>query len=175
MAAAAAKSRVARESLAVAYGALESPAHRWRAPVRQTLKSHRNGQRWSLSAGCLELPRAVSGCLAPAATFFHRPGDYGCFLCPCPWGDEQRAPRRPETERGVWRLIATDEWIDVTPVPLACQEPLLVSALLSPCCARPRCLCCRQPLWTVADAGPLRASWSSQRSADILHPRVPTT
>jgi hypothetical protein len=28
------------------------------------------------SAGCLERPRAVSGCLAPAATFFHRPGDW---------------------------------------------------------------------------------------------------
>lgn len=30
----------------------------------------------SFSAGCLEWPRAVSGCLAPAATFFHRPGDW---------------------------------------------------------------------------------------------------
>jgi hypothetical protein len=57
----------------------ESPARRWCAPVRQTLKSHRNGQRWSLHAGCLELPCAFSGCFVPAATFFHRPGDYGCF------------------------------------------------------------------------------------------------
>lgn len=30
----------------------------------------------SFDAGCLEWPRAVSGCLAPAATFFHRPGDW---------------------------------------------------------------------------------------------------
>jgi hypothetical protein len=30
----------------------------------------------SFSAGCLEWPRAVSGCLAPTATFFHRPGDW---------------------------------------------------------------------------------------------------
>ena len=30
----------------------------------------------SFSAGCLEWPRAVSGCLAPAATFFHRPSDW---------------------------------------------------------------------------------------------------
>jgi hypothetical protein len=30
----------------------------------------------SFSAGCLEWPRAVSGCLAPAATFFHPPGDW---------------------------------------------------------------------------------------------------
>ncbi len=30
----------------------------------------------SFGAGCLEWPRAVSGCLAPAATFFHRPGEW---------------------------------------------------------------------------------------------------
>ena len=30
----------------------------------------------SFSAGCLEWPRAVSGCLAPAATPPHRPGDW---------------------------------------------------------------------------------------------------
>jgi hypothetical protein len=56
----------------------ESPAHPWRAPVRQTLKSHRSGQRWSLVAGCPELPRAVSGYLVPATTFFHVPV-IGCF------------------------------------------------------------------------------------------------
>ena len=42
------------------------------------LKSHRSGQRWSFVAGCPELPRAVSGCLVPAATFFHVPVN-GCF------------------------------------------------------------------------------------------------
>jgi hypothetical protein len=56
----------------------ESPAHPWRAPVRPTLKSHRSGQRWSLVAGCPELPRAVSGCFVPAATFIHVPV-IGCF------------------------------------------------------------------------------------------------
>lgn len=55
-----------------------SPAHPWRAPVRRTLKSHRSGQRWSLVAGCPELPRAVSDCFVPAATFIHVPV-IGCF------------------------------------------------------------------------------------------------
>jgi hypothetical protein len=55
-----------------------SPAHPWRAPVWRTLKSHRSGQRWSLVAGCPELPRAVSGCFVPAATFIHVPV-IGCF------------------------------------------------------------------------------------------------
>src|SRR5918994_5268735 len=55
-----------------------SPAHPWRAPVWRTLKSHHSDQRWSLVAGCPELPRAVSGCLVPAATFFHVPV-IGCF------------------------------------------------------------------------------------------------
>ena len=52
-----------------------SPAHPWRAPVRRTLKSHRSRQRWSLVAGGPELPRAVSGCFVPAATFIPRLGD----------------------------------------------------------------------------------------------------
>ena len=51
----------------------ESPTHRWCAPVRRTLRSHRSGQRWSFVAGSPELRRAVSGCLVPAATFFHVP------------------------------------------------------------------------------------------------------
>jgi hypothetical protein len=55
-----------------------SPAHPWRPPVRRTLKSHRSGQRWSRVAGCPELPRAVSGCFVPAATFIHVPV-IGCF------------------------------------------------------------------------------------------------
>jgi hypothetical protein len=54
------------------------PAHPWCAPVRRTLKSNRSGQRWSLVAGCPELPRAVSGCFVPAATFIHVPV-IGCF------------------------------------------------------------------------------------------------
>jgi hypothetical protein len=36
------------------------------------------GRRWSLVAGCPELPRAVSGCFVPAATFIHVPV-IGCF------------------------------------------------------------------------------------------------
>ena len=35
-------------------------------------------QRWSQVAGCPELPRAVSGCFVPAATFIHVPV-IGCF------------------------------------------------------------------------------------------------
>jgi hypothetical protein len=51
----------------------ESPAHPWCASVRRILRSHRSGQCWSLVAGCPELPRAVSGCFVPAATFVHVP------------------------------------------------------------------------------------------------------
>lgn len=106
---AAAKPRLPRKSLAVAFSALESPAHRWCAPVQWTLRTHCNGQRWSLHAGCLELPRAFSGCLVPAATFFRRPGDYGCF----PLGPVGREREANSTwawdRRGGWRLIATDD------------------------------------------------------------------
>jgi hypothetical protein len=57
----------------------------------------------------------------PAATFFHRPGDTGAS-CWCSESNEREAnPRWSETERGMWRLIATDEWIDVTLVVDACQ------------------------------------------------------
>ena len=35
-----------------------------------------------------------------------------------------------ETERGGWRLIATDECIDVTPVVGACQVAMLVAMLV---------------------------------------------
>jgi hypothetical protein len=83
----------------------ESPAHPWRAPVRRTLKSHRCGRRWSLVAGCPELPRAVSGCLVPAATF-HVPV-IGCFPPVLLERRAKRAPRRPKVVRGEWRLIAT--------------------------------------------------------------------
>jgi hypothetical protein len=41
-------------------------------------------------AGCLEWPRAVSGCLPPAATFFHRPGDFSAS-CSCSESDEREA------------------------------------------------------------------------------------
>ena len=74
---AATNSRMSRNPFAEALTS-ESPAHPWRAPVRRTLRSHRSGQRWSLVAGCPELPRAVSGCVVPAATFFHVPV-IGCF------------------------------------------------------------------------------------------------
>jgi hypothetical protein len=73
-------------SRAVAFGALESPAHRWRALVQQTLKSYRNWSALVAQCRCLELPRAVSGCLAPAATFFHRPGDVGASRS-CLWSE----------------------------------------------------------------------------------------
>jgi len=41
------------------------------------LEVDRNSQRRSFSADCVEWPCAVSGCLALAATFFYRSGDYG--------------------------------------------------------------------------------------------------
>lgn len=74
---AATNSRVSRNPFAEALGS-ESPAHPWRTAVCWTLKSHRSGQCWSLAAGCSELPRAVSGCVVPAATFIHVPV-IGCF------------------------------------------------------------------------------------------------
>jgi hypothetical protein len=45
----------------------------------------------SFGAGCLEWPRAVSGCLAPAATFFHSTVPViGCFML-CSESDEREA------------------------------------------------------------------------------------
>ena len=84
-----------------------SPAHPWRAPVWRTLKSHRSDQRWSRVAGCPELPRAVSGCVVPAATFIPRPGDRVLPAGALRATSAKRAPRWSKTERGGWRLIAT--------------------------------------------------------------------
>jgi len=61
----------------------------------------------SFSAGCLEWPRAVSGCLAPAATFFHRPGEWVLHAGALRATSAKQAPRWSKTERGVWRPIAT--------------------------------------------------------------------
>ena len=82
-------SRMSRNRLAEAFSS-ESPAHRWRAPVRQTLKSHRNGQRWSLSAvasSCLVPSQAVSRRLRPSSTV---PVITGASRS-CPWSDEREA------------------------------------------------------------------------------------
>jgi hypothetical protein len=99
----------------------ESPAHPWRASVRRTLKSRRGDQRWSRVAGCPELPRAVSGCVVPPATFIHVPVDRVLHARALRATSAKRAPRWSETERGGWRLIATTECFDVTPVVGACQ------------------------------------------------------
>jgi hypothetical protein len=100
---------------------LESQAHQWRAPVRQTLKSHRNGQRWShraVASSCLQPSRAVSCWLRPSSTV------------PVMWVLPARAlratsaehgPRRPEAVRGVWRLIATTNGLTLRPVARGCQ------------------------------------------------------
>jgi hypothetical protein len=54
----------------------------------------------SFSAGCLEWPRAVSGCLASAATFFHRPGDWVLPARALRATSAKPAPRRPEADVG---------------------------------------------------------------------------
>ena len=60
-------------------------------------------------AQCRQLPRAVSGCLAPTATFFHRPGGMVASRS-CSWSDEYEAcSTQAKDRRGVWRLMATDE------------------------------------------------------------------
>jgi hypothetical protein len=75
----------------------------------------------SFSAGCLEWPRAVSGCLAPAATFFHRPGDWVLHAraLRATSAKQVHADLRPNVECG--DQSPTDEWIDVTPVVHKCQ------------------------------------------------------
>lgn len=71
----AATSRMARMSFAAALNTMESPAHRWCDPVQWALRAHCSGHE-VVRCRLLEWPRAVSGCLPPAATFFHRPGDW---------------------------------------------------------------------------------------------------
>jgi hypothetical protein len=59
-------------------------------------------------ASVVEWPRAVSGCLTPAAIVIHRPGT-GCFVLRPVGRQLEASPRGPGTARGVWRLIATDD------------------------------------------------------------------
>jgi hypothetical protein len=98
-----------------------SPAHPWRAPVRQTLKSHSSCQRWVACCRFPELPLAVSGCLVPATTFVHVPV-IGCLMLVL---SERRARSvlhaglKPNVESG--DLIATTECFDVTPAVGQCQ------------------------------------------------------
>ena len=98
-----------------------SPAHPWRAPVQQTQKSHRSGsagRKLPVALSCLVLSQAASCRLRLSS---HVPV-IGCFPLV---RLERRARSVPhaglKTERGVWRLIATTNAIDVTPVLGVCQ------------------------------------------------------
>jgi hypothetical protein len=88
----------------VARLASNSPAHRWRVQVRQTLKSNRSAQRRSHTSCCPELPRM--GSAVPPACDRDLPFRcWGCFDSR-PWSGELEAWVRvePETdvERGDW-------------------------------------------------------------------------
>ncbi len=79
-----------------------SPAHPWRAPVRQTLRSHRSGQRWSLVAvvavalSCLVLSQLRrAGC-----DRLPRPSDRVLPAGALRATSAKRSPRGPEVERG---------------------------------------------------------------------------
>jgi hypothetical protein len=84
----------------------ESPVHRWRGSVRQTLKSHRSAARVAW-CHCHELPPAVSGCLVLAATLSTAPVKWVLLVRALGATRVKQSPRRPEAERGEWRLIAT--------------------------------------------------------------------
>jgi hypothetical protein len=116
--------------------------HPWRAPVWWTLKSHRSGQRSSLVAGYPELPRAVSGCFVPAATFIPRPGDQVPPADALRATSAKRAPRWSETERGGWRLIATTNASTLRPSSVRvksrcsrCSRCVAMSKRCSRCCS----------------------------------------
>ena len=69
----------------------------------------------------LGLPRAVSGCLVAGCDLLPRPGDRVLPAGALRAASAKRSPRWSETERGEWRLIATREYSEPTPVGSNCQ------------------------------------------------------
>jgi hypothetical protein len=105
----------------------------------------------SFSAGCLEWPGAVSGCLAPAATFSHRPGDRvlhaGALRATS--AKQVHAGLRPNVECGD-QLPLTNE-MTLRPSSVRVKSTVCVAACVLPRAFSPRAFhACVLPMYLLA-------------------------